>query len=147
VIYKFTNVENLPPPTTSTFKTGSTVRLLWQWTNAAGQALNTANAGASVQAYACSTNGQLPGAYPLGFFTPQHPGNSNTFTFSASNLMWRFNWKLQYTDAATGITYILPPGTYVVQIRSSVTGQLDPSAKTHNCAGGTTVQGALLTVK
>jgi hypothetical protein len=146
VIYGFTNVENLAASDNRTQKAGSAVRLLWQWTDVAAKALNTANAGAIVEAYACSTNGKLPGAYPLGFFTPQHPGNSNSFTFSESNLLWRFNWKLQYTDPATGQFFPLPAGTYVVQIKSSVTGQQDPG-KEHGCANGTKVSGALITVR
>lgn len=148
--YGFINVENLPPADRKTFKGGSTAPLRWQWTDPSGQPFDSSGAGAIVKAYACSTRGSLPPAFPVGSFTPQQPGSGNTFSFDLATLTWRFNWKLQYTvtNPVTGqaATYVLPAGTYVVQVSSSVTGQTDP-ALSHECADGTTVRGALLTVK
>jgi hypothetical protein len=144
VIYGFANVQNLPPNGNPKFNRGSTVPLFWRWTDISGTALDSGNAGATVQAYACSTSGQLPGAFPTGTFTPELPGSGNSFSFSASSNTWQFNWKLVYT--VSGVTYNLPAGTYVLQIKSALTGQSDPGT-VHSCANGTTVRGALLQVK
>lgn len=145
VIYGFVNVQNVPPPSSRTkFNTGSAVPVQWQWTDAAGVALNSQAAGARVEAFACSTSGNLPGAYPTGAFTPELPGSGNSFAFKAASGTWQFNWKLTYT--VNGVTTSLPAGTYVLQIKSDLTGQSNPQT-IHACADGTTVRGALLQVK
>jgi hypothetical protein len=143
VVYGFVNVQNLPPSGGKTFNPGSAVPVLWRWTNIAGVALNSSAAGARVDAYACSTSGALPPAFPTGSFTPELPGSGNSFAFSATTNTWQFNWKTVYTSGGT--VFSLPKGTYVLQIKSNVTGQLNPET-VHNC-GGTPVRGALLTLK
>lgn len=144
VIYGFTNVENLAPINKKPNNSGSAVPLLWRWTNGSGVALNTASAGARVEAYACSTSGQLPGGYPTGAFTPESPGSGNSFAFDVKTNTWQFNWKLVYT--VDGVVFNLPAGTYVVQIESDVPGQSDPGVA-HTCADGAKVTGALISVK
>jgi hypothetical protein len=144
VIYGFTNVENLATTSRKPFNTGSAVPLLWRWTNFDLVALNTANAGARVEAFACKTAGKLPGGHPTGAFTPQRPGSGNSFAFDPKTNTWQFNWKLVYT--VDGVIYNLPAGTYVLQIESDVTGQSDPG-ELHTCDNNATVAGALLTVK
>jgi hypothetical protein len=144
VIYGFINVQNAPPSSKTKFNSGSTIPVQWQWTNAAGTPLNSSAAGTRVDAFACSTSGKLPGAYPTGGFTPEQPGSGNSFAFKSASNTWQFNWKLTYT--VNGVVYNLPAGTYVLQIKSDVTGQTDPRS-VHACDGGTSVRGALVQVK
>jgi hypothetical protein len=148
IVYGFVNVQNLPPPDNKTFNRGATVVMKWQWTDSAGVPLNSSAAEPDVLAYACSTEGKLPGGYPVGDFTPAQPGSGNSFSFSTKGNVWQFNWKLTYTvtDPVTGQTKIfdLPKGTYVVQVKSGQTGQMDPGTL-HTCADGVTMMGALIT--
>jgi len=150
VIYGFTNVENLPPLGSKTFNRGGTVPLKWQWTNNAGVSLDSSAAQPAITAYACSTGGQLPGAYPVGQFGPANPGNGNSFGLptAKNGFTWQFNWKLTYTVTANGQTktYDLPAGTYVVSVKSVLTGQSDPGT-VYSCADGMKVTGALITVQ
>jgi serine/threonine protein phosphatase PrpC len=143
VIYGFTNVLNLPAAGKTAFNRGSSVPLHWQWTNAAGVAVNTSAAAARVLAYACSTGGKLPLAYSVGGFTPLAPGSGNSFGFNTSANTWQFNWKLQYTS--NGKILNLPAGTYVVQVRSDISGQVNPG--TVQTCGTVQLTGALITVK
>jgi hypothetical protein len=141
--YGFVNVQNLPPPPSNKgFKTGSTIPLRWQWTDASGVALDTRAAAPIVLAYACSVTGSLPGAL-VGEFSPSLPGSGNSFQFDTKTNTWDFNWKLQFTDGG-GVIRTLPTGTYVVQVSTPLTGQIDP-AITHTC-GTRTLRGALITV-
>jgi hypothetical protein len=133
VTYGFVNVQNLPPPAGTQFNRGSTVPLRWQWTNAAGVAVNTSGDGVSVVAYACSSGSAL------GSFTPQSPGSGNSFAFDAATNTWQFNWKLVN---ATGQN--LPKGTYLVQVRNAATGQTDPNTPQASCSQ---LAGAVITVK
>jgi hypothetical protein len=123
----------------------------WQWTDAAGVALDTIAAQPSVVAYACSTSGNLPPAYPMGPFTLAQPGSGNSFVIATkkNSFTWQFNWKLTYSVTELNgqvRTYDLPAGTYVVQVGSALTGQADPTT-THSCSGGRSLTGALLTIR
>lgn len=137
----FVNVQNLPPAGDKSQKTGSTVPLRWQWTNASGVPINTAGQ-AIVKAYACSTGGVILPGVLIGAFDPSKPGSGNSFSFSAGSNTWSFNWKLWYVDA--GVTRNLPVGTYVVQVINSVTQQTDPVL--NNTCGGQVISGALVKV-
>ncbi len=147
VIYGFTNVQNLPSSGNKTFNSGSTVPLAWQWTNAAGTALDSTAGQPEAFAYACTTNGVLPPALQIGDFTPSNPGLGNSYQppTLANGWTWQFNWKLTY-KAANGTIVNLPSGTYVVRMKSGLTGQVNPST-TNVCDGGVQVVGALVRVK
>ncbi|HUE90061.1 MAG TPA: Ig-like domain-containing protein [Vicinamibacterales bacterium] len=143
VQYRFRNVENLPPPADTTFNTGTTVPLQWQWTDADGIALDTRYAQVVVQAFACSTSGALPAGTSVGVFTPPAPGTGNSFEFDTTSFTWKFIWKLVVEGSASD----LPAGTYVVQVKSSAAGTVFPvPQQTHFCDGTVAVRGALFTV-
>ena len=140
VVYGFVNVLNVPPSAGKTFsQTGSAVPMQWKYTNAAGVALDSSLANPEIIAAAVTTGAPLPPGW-IGDFTITSPGSSGYQLPTAKNgYTWSFNWKLVYTDAATGKLLNLPAGTYLVKIKSIKTGQVDPTVN------GTV--GALVVVK
>ena len=135
----FLNVQNLPPPAGKAFNTGGAVPMLWKYTNSAGLAIDSRGANPEVIATPVSIDGQLPPGW-TGDFTVADPGSSSFQLPTAKNgYTWQFNWKLVYTDPATGRLFNLPAGTYRVIIKSGATGQQNP------IVNGTV--GALITVK
>jgi hypothetical protein len=146
VVYGFRNVQNAPPASGALFDSGSTLPVQWQWLNVADQAVESSDAGVMINALACSAPG-LAGAYPIGSFSPVQAGGEELFRFDFATNTWTFSWKLAYT--IEGVLSNLPSGSYVLQITSLATGQLDPAGAgtIHSCANGTTVRGALVQVR
>jgi hypothetical protein len=107
--------------------------------NTSGQAV--------VKGFVCQTDtGELPPGFPVGAFDPTKPGNGNSFSFDTTTNTWSFNWKLQFAPSP-GVLKNLPTGTYIVQVRNSLTGQSNPTLtlpdKGTNCGGNI---GALIKV-
>jgi VCBS repeat-containing protein len=127
VTYVFANVQNLPPSAGKSFSGGASVTFKWQYTNAAGTPLNSAAASPEVLVSPVSVSGLPPGWQ--GDFTLQNPGPGNSWGLPAANsYIWQFSWKLTYTGA-DGKQHALPTGTYVLRIKSNLTGQMDPNIK------------------
>jgi hypothetical protein len=129
ITYGFLNLQNLPPPSGKSFSGGGTASLEWQYTDAAGTPLNSAAANPEVLVSPVSVSGPLPAGWQ-GDFTLQNPGAGNSWGPPAAkdNYTWQFSWKLTYTGS-DGKQNSLPPGTYVVRIKSNLTGQVDPNIK------------------
>jgi hypothetical protein len=127
VTYGFVNVQNLPPPSGKSLSGGGNATFKWQWTNAAGAPLNSAAANPEVLVSPVSVSGLPPGWQ--GDFTLQNPGTGNSWGLPTPNsYTWQFSWKLTYTGS-DGKQHSLPPGTYVMRIKSNLTGQMDPNIK------------------
>ena len=125
VNYGFVNAQNLPPAKSVT--SGQILPLKWQWTNTAKTPLNSSGAQPELLVTPVAVTG-LPAGWS-GDFTVASPGTGNSFgsPTSANKFTWTFNWTLTYTDPSTGHQVNLPPGTYLVRVKSNLTGQLDPS--------------------
>ncbi|MGH9411254.1 MAG: Ig-like domain-containing protein [Vicinamibacterales bacterium] len=134
VVYGFTNVTNLPPsakPTTSCG--GGTVPLEWRWTSARTIPLDSSAAGPMVWITAVGVNG-LPTDWSTSF-SAQNFGDGDADCddmwgrpTAHNNYTWLFNWRPTYTGSDEK-AHALPPGTYLIQIRSTRTGQVDPNLK------------------
>ncbi|MCX6551256.1 MAG: HYR domain-containing protein, partial [Acidobacteria bacterium] len=101
--YGFLNVKNLPPPSGTAAKLGSSLPLSWRWT-LGGTAVNSADALPLITITGPS------GATTT--FTPESPGSSS-FQYSSSTFTWQFNWQ----------TKGLAAGYYAVTVTSRKTGQ------------------------
>ncbi len=125
VRYRFVNVQNVPPSAGQTVSDDSVLK--WQYTNAAGTALNSAAASPEILVSPVSVSGPLPPGWK-GDFTVSAPGDGDIWVSPTpyNNYTWQFNWQLTYTDAS-GTHCALPAGTYLVQIKSNQTGQTDPN--------------------
>jgi hypothetical protein len=107
--YGFVGVQNLPPPSTKVFNSGSSIPLLWRFT-VGGVAVNSTAANPRIT---------IVGPTTTLTFTPQNPGNSSFQPPTAANgWTWQFNWQ---TVTSTGAP--LAAGTYSVTVTSQSTGQ------------------------
>jgi len=104
------NVQNLPPPSTKSFKPGSSVPLAWQW-NVGGVVVDTPDADSKP-----SIEIVKPGGGTLTF-TPEFAGSSS-FQYFTTTKTHQFNWQ---TKTPTGVA--LPSGPYTVYVKSGKTGQ------------------------
>jgi VCBS repeat-containing protein len=127
VTYAFVNVQNVPPPSGKTLSGGGSASFQWQYTNLGGTPLNSAAANPEVLVSPVSVIGLPPGWQ--GDFTLQNPGPGNSWGLptAKNNYTWQFSWKLTYTSGGKQVA--LPPGTYVMRIKSNQTGQMDPNIK------------------
>jgi VCBS repeat-containing protein len=109
LVYGFANVQNLPPPSTKTFKPGSAVPLAWRFT-VNGIAYNSVSARPSVTIRRADNSVVYTGS-------PTDPGASSFQPPTASNgYTWQFNWQ----------TKGLVAGSYYVYVTSEQTGQTFP---------------------
>jgi hypothetical protein len=107
--YGFIGVQNLPPPPSKGFNSGSVIPLLWQFT-LAGAAVNSADLNPQIT---------ITGPSVVMTFTPQNPGKSSFQPPTAANgWTWQFNWQ---TLGNTGAS--LATGVYSVSIAIPSTGQ------------------------
>jgi hypothetical protein len=98
------------PPSTRTFKVGSSIPLVWQYTNSGGTLANSANANPQVSIIQAVCGGQTGGTEVI----VSSSGNSG-YQYNSTTSTWQFNWK---TSSSAD-----PAGCYSITIRSSQTNQ------------------------
>jgi hypothetical protein len=97
-----------PPSAGRSYKSGSAIPLIWQYTNSSGSIVPSPNAAPAVQIYGASCAG-VPDTTEI---TVNDPGASG-YQYDSTSNTWQFNWK------TTGA----PKGCYVIYIFSGLTGQ------------------------
>jgi hypothetical protein len=97
------------PPSQRTFKIPSAVPIIWQYTDASGNVLNTAGSApvVNIVSIACQGTG--------GTAIDVNDAGSSGYQYSSVTNTWQFNWK----------TVGLTPGCYNISISNTQTGQTD----------------------
>jgi hypothetical protein len=111
-----------PHTTTPTFKRGSVVPLKFNWVDAGGVIVDSANANPTVAVFPASCATQTPGTDPI---TPEDSGNSGGLRYDASTKTWIFNWSTKHLAAGcftvrvttSNATYGAPAHNFPIALR------------------------------
>jgi hypothetical protein len=112
-----------PPHTTApTFKRGSVVPLKFNWVDAAGLIVDSADANPAVTVFPASCTTQ---AATTNLVAPEDAGNSGGLRYDASTKTWTFNWSTKPLAAGcfsvrvtpSNASYAAPPNAFPVALR------------------------------